>query len=91
MTTLLTVVLALSATVLNIAGTAILAASAIQALATALRTTAATEAPTLDANGLAKVLEMLSKLPQWLLAIMIGDVQLWLAMRTWAGQSWWSF
>ncbi|WP_461349940.1 hypothetical protein [Bradyrhizobium liaoningense] len=68
-----------------------LAASAIQALATALRTNVATEAQAIDADGVAKVLEMLSKLPQWLLAIIIGNVQIWLAMQASAGQWRWPF
>lgn len=88
MTALVTFVLALSGTVLTVAGAAMLAASAIQSLV-ALRRSVNTEAPVVDADGVAKVFEMLSKLPQRLLAIVIGDVQLWLVMRTLAGQPWW--
>jgi len=66
-----------------------LATSAIQALVAALKANATTEAPAIDTDGIAKILEMLSKLPQWLLAIIVGDVQLWLAARTVAGQPWW--
>jgi hypothetical protein len=86
MNTFVAVSLAISGAVAVLAGTAILAAAAIQALRP-LRTT--TEAVAVDADGMAKVLEMLSKLPQWLLAILAGDLQLWLAMRALAGQSWW--
>jgi hypothetical protein len=78
--------LVVSGAVVLLAGTVILLAAAVQALRP-MRTTA--EAAAVDADGVAKVLEMLSKLPQWLLAILAGDFQLWLAMRVLAGQPWW--
>jgi hypothetical protein len=31
---------------------------------------------------------MLSKVPQWFVALLAGNLQFWLAMRTLAGQSW---
>ncbi|MDA9393098.1 hypothetical protein WN73_21530 [Bradyrhizobium sp. CCBAU 45394] len=66
-----------------------LVASAVQAAAVSLKAARSTEAPTVDADGVAKVLEMLSKLPQWIRAILTGNFQLWLALLTLAGQSWW--
>jgi hypothetical protein len=50
---------------------------------------AATEAVAVDANGVAKVLEMFSTVPQWFLASLAGNLPFWLATRTLAGQLWW--
>jgi hypothetical protein len=86
MNTFTAVTLAASGMAAVLAGTAILAAAAIHALRP-VRTT--TEVVAVDADGVAEVLEMLSKLPQWLLALLAGDLQLWLAIRVLAGQSWW--
>lgn len=65
-------ILVISGSIVVLSGTLILAVSAIQAVRALGRAAGATEAP-VTADGLAKVLEMLSKLPQWLLAVLTGD------------------
>jgi hypothetical protein len=82
------VVLVVSGALAVLSGTALLTVAAVEAI-TLIRTRPATEAVAVDANGVAKLLEMLSKVPQWFLALLAGNLQFWLAMRTLAGQSWW--
>jgi hypothetical protein len=82
-------VLVVSGALAVLSGTALLSAAAVEAVTPLRLRPAATEAVTVDANGVAKVLEMLSKVPQWCLALLAGNLQFWLAMRTLAGQSWW--
>ncbi|MCA6115190.1 hypothetical protein J6524_09785 [Bradyrhizobium sp. WSM 1738] len=89
MNTLLVAILTISGAFMVLDGTATLVTSAVQALAASVKAARSTEAAAVDADGVAKVLEMLSKLPQWFLAILTGNFQLWLALRTLAGQSWW--
>ncbi|QHO77790.1 hypothetical protein ACH79_39490 [Bradyrhizobium sp. CCBAU 051011] len=89
MNTLLVAILTISGAFMVLAGTVMLVALAVQALAASVKAARSTEAAAVDADGVAKVLKMLSKLPQWFLAILTGNFQLWLALRTFAGQSWW--
>jgi hypothetical protein len=83
------VVLVVSGALAVLSGTALLTVTAVEAIAALRPRPATTEAAAVDANGVAKVLEMLSKVPQWFLALLAGNLQFWLAMRTLAGQSWW--
>jgi hypothetical protein len=76
------ILLILSGLLLNLIGIFILALGAIQLLrqmgVRARAGAAPPAAPGVNLNDLTKLIEAIIKIPQWLLAVLAGDLQIWL-------------
>ncbi len=83
--------LAVAGCVTIVLGIVILAAAAAKLVAGILPKRAGTseEGVAINLPDVTKLIEALVKLPQWLLAILVGDVQVWLGTRLMANLPWW--
>jgi hypothetical protein len=72
-----------------ILGIIILALAAIQLRKQMFPTAVAPGAPGVSLPDLTNLIQAIVKVPQWLLAILAGDGQIWLGLRTIANLSWW--
>jgi hypothetical protein len=87
--TLLGIGLIVSGLACVILGIIILALAAIQLRKQMFPSPAAPGAPGVSLPDLTNLIEAIVKVPQWLLAILAGDGQIWLGLRTIANLSWW--
>jgi hypothetical protein len=85
------IALAFSGLVIILVGVVILTVAAVKLVkeAFAKPPQAGVEAPAINLPDVSKLMETLVKLPQWLLAILAGDLQVWLGTRLMSGLPWW--